>query len=178
MELTTERLRLREPDDRDAETLRDYFRRNDARFAPWDQSRPDDLQSHARWIAEKRDERRSAGHAVFLAFGHAAPDLIAVVALDVLTIEGPRAAALSYTVDELYEGRGYASEAAGRVARYAFAERGFDELLAYYHPDNVRSAKLLEHLRFTIVARTPVPPGLESLMRPRVVAVLRAAAAR
>jgi [ribosomal protein S5]-alanine N-acetyltransferase len=177
--VTTERLILREPENSDAETLRDYYRRNAERFAPWEPVRPDDLQFHAQWIEAKRAESRRSGQAgVFVAYAKDKPDLVAVVTLEGFTSEDPPGAMLSYTVDGAYEGRGYASEAVERVVRYAFEELGLGALSAYYHPDNARSAKLLERLGFTIVGRTPVIPGFERFMRPQVVAMLRAGAAR
>ena len=158
--------------------LLDYYRRNAERFAPWEPDRPDDTAFHAAWIAAHREEQRRSGHPQsFLAFAKDAPDLVGVVSLDGFSAEEPPGAMLSYTVDGAYEGRGYASEAVGRVVRWAFEERGLGALTAYFHPDNARSGKLLERLGFAIVARTPVVPGFERLMRPQVIAVRRAAAA-
>jgi len=173
--MVTERLMLREPLEDDAETLRDYYRRNARRFAPWEPDRPDDTEFHAAWIAAQRDEERRSGHPPsFLAFARDAPDLVGTVTLDGFSTDDPPRAMLSYTVDGAYEGRGYASEAVGRIVRWAFEERGLAALTAYFHPDNARSGNLLERLGFTIVARTPVVPGFEHLMRPRVIAERRA----
>lgn len=175
--MVTDRLKLREPEDGDAETLRDYYRRNAERFAPWEPARPDDVAFHAAWIATQQDERRHSGSPpVFLAFAADTGELVAVVSLDGFDAGDPPGAMISYTVDGAYEGRGYASEAVGRVVRWAFEERGLGMLTAYFHPDNARSGNLLERLGFTIVARTPVVPGFERLMRPQVIAVRRAAA--
>jgi ribosomal-protein-alanine N-acetyltransferase len=174
--MVTERLMLREPLEGDAETLRDYYRRNAERFAPWEPDRPDDAAFHAAWVAAQRDEQRRSGYPPsFLAFARDRTDLVAVVSLDGFSTEDPPGAMISYTVDVAYEGRGYASEAVGRVVRWAFEERGLAALSAYFHPDNARSGKLLERLGFAIVARTPVVPGFEHLMRPQVIAVRRAA---
>ena len=173
--METDRLTLRAPEERDAETLRDYYRRNAERFAPWEPERPDDGAFHAAWIAAQREEERRSGHPpTFLAFAKGTPDLVGIVSLDGFSTEDPPGAMLSYTVDGAYEGRGYASEAVGRIVRWAFEERGLTALTAYFHPDNARSGNLLERLGFTIVARTPVVPGFEHLMRPQVVAVRRA----
>jgi ribosomal-protein-alanine N-acetyltransferase len=177
--VTTDRLILRGPADGDAEPLRAYYRRNAERFAPWEPARPDDVRSHAEWIgAQAAEQRRTGFPPTFLAFAQDGGDLVAVVTLDGFSAEDPPSAMLSYTVDGAYEGRGYASEAVARVVRHAFEERGLAVLSAYYHPDNARSGKLLERLGFTVTARTPVIPGFEHLMRPRVVAVRRAGEAR
>ncbi|SRR5665213_604042 len=173
--MESERLTLRPPEEHDAEKLRDYYRRNAERFAPWEPDRPDDTAFHAAWIAAQRDDLRRSGYPpAFLAFANDAPDLVGVVTLDGFSTEDPPGAMLSYTVDGAYEGRGYASEAVGRVVQWAFEERGLAALTAYFHPDNARSGNLLQRLGFAIVARTPVVPGFEHLMRPQVVAVRRA----
>ena len=101
-----------------------------------------------------------------------------MVTLDGFSWEDPPSAMLAYSVDGAYEGRGYASEAVGRVVQYAFEELGLGSLSAYYHPDNARSGRLLERLGFAVAHRTPVIPGLEALMRPQVAATLHAGAAR
>jgi len=177
--MTTERLILREPENADAEALRAYYRRNAERFARWDPARPDDLAFHQQWIEAKRAESLRSGQAgAWLAFAKDAGELVAVVTLDGFTSAEPRRAMLAYTVDGSYEGRGYASEAVACVIRFAFDRLGLGELSAYYHPDNARSAKLLERLGFTIVARAPAIPGFERFMRPQVLAVLRAGGAR
>ena len=177
--MTTDRLELREPGTADAELLRDYYRRNAERFAPWEPHRPDDLAFHARWIADARARPDRADRpAAFLAFRKEVADLVAVVTLDGFSSEDPPSAMLAYSVDGAYERQGYASEAVARVIRYAFEALGLSSLSAYYHPDNARSAKLLERLGFAIVGRTPVVPGLEALMRPQVMATLLAARAR
>jgi [ribosomal protein S5]-alanine N-acetyltransferase len=173
--MVTDRLTLRPPEEWDAEMLRDYYRRNAERFAPWEPDRPDEAAFHAAWIAAQREEQRRSGHPpAFLAFAADGRDLVGVVTLDGFSTEGAPSAMISYTVDGAYEGRGYASEAVGRVVRWAFEERGLAALSGYFHPDNSRSGKLLERLGFTVVSRTPVIPGFERLMRPQVIAVRRA----
>ena len=174
--LETERLTLRPPAEDDAEALRDYYRRNAERFAPWEPDRSDDTAFHAAWVGAQREELRRSGYPPsFLAFAKDVSALVGVVSLDGFTAEDPPGAMISYTVDGAFEGRGYASEAVGRVVRWAFEERGLAVLSAYFHPDNVRSGNLLGRLGFTVVARTPVVPGFEHLMRPQAIAVRRAA---
>jgi RimJ/RimL family protein N-acetyltransferase len=169
--METARLRLRPPQAEDAEALRAYYRRNAERFAPWEPHRPDDLAFHAAWIAAQRtDADRTGFPSAFLAFAKEGSGLVGVVSLDGFNAEPPPGAMISYTLDGAYEGRGYASEAVGRVVRWAFEERGLALLTAYFHPDNARSGNLLERLGFTVVARTPVVPGFEHLMRPQVIA--------
>jgi [ribosomal protein S5]-alanine N-acetyltransferase len=172
--MVTDRLLLRPPEPGDAETLRDYYRRNAQRFAPWEPDRPDEVGFHAAWVAAQEGEQRRSGYPpAFLAFAAGTTDLVAVVTLAGFSAEAPPGAMLSYTVDGAYEGRGYAGEAVGRVVRWAFEERGLATLTAYFDPANARSRRLLERLGFAFVAQTPAIPGFEHLMRPHVVACIR-----
>jgi [ribosomal protein S5]-alanine N-acetyltransferase len=153
--MVTDRLTLRPPEEWDAEMLRDYYRRNAERFAPWEPDRPDEAAFHAAWIAAQCQEQRRSGHPpAFLAFAADGRDLVGVMALEGFSSEGEPSAMISYTVDGAYEGRGYASEAVGRVVRWVFEERGLAALSAYFHPDNARSGKLLERLGLMVVSRT------------------------
>ena len=171
MMLATERLILREPVDADAATLRDYYVRNRERFAPWEPERSGDVEEHARWIGAVQRDAERAGHAASF-LGFAGDALATVVELTGFTRDVLPGAMLSYSVDGAYEARGYASESVSRVIRYAFDELGVVQLSAYYHPENARSERLLQRLGFRIVARTPVVPGMEALLRPNVLATL------
>jgi len=167
--LASERLILRTPHEHDAPALRDYYVRNDDRFARWREARSHDLDDHVRSIAEAAE----AGDDIkFLAFPSRGSELVAVVTLHGFTAEPPQAM-IAYTVDRSYEGRGYASEAVLRVAQYAREERGLTALSAYYEPENARSERLLQRLGFEVVHRTPVIPGFEKLMRAHNLAMLR-----
>jgi ribosomal-protein-alanine N-acetyltransferase len=167
----TERLTLREPAPSDLELVRDYYRRNAARFAPFEPVPADTAEDFRAWLVLREAERR-AGGAAFLAFERGTQRLAAVVILNAYSADDVPSGMLSYTVDGAFEGRGYASEAARRVAAYARDELGLRALIAYYHPDNARSERLLRRLGFREVARTAVIPGFEALMRPSVMAVL------
>jgi RimJ/RimL family protein N-acetyltransferase len=167
-----DRLTLREPESADAEALRDYYRRNAVRFSPWEPARSEALTEHREWIAARRSERRGDAATAFLAFDASGGGLAGVVTLSGFG-EQPRGASIDYTIDGAFEGRGYAYEAVTRVAGYAFETLGLEILTAYRHPENARSARLLERAGFSVVARTPVIPGLEHLMRPQVIAARR-----
>lgn len=167
--MPTERLVLRLPMPADAPALRDYFVRNDERFARWREARSHELDEHVRWIEQSA---AGAGDVTFLAFAKAGSELVAVVSLHAFSVEEPRQAMIAYTVDGAHEGCGLASEAVGRAVQYARDERGVRTLSAHYDPENVRSERLLQRLGFTLVHRTPVIPGFEQLMRVQNVAVL------
>jgi ribosomal-protein-alanine N-acetyltransferase len=53
-------------------------------------------------------------------------------------------------------GRGYATEASREAMRFAFADRGIDELVSYTHVDNARSRRVMEKLG--MARRDPAAP--------------------
>ena len=104
--LTSERLILRTPREHDAPALRDYYVRNDDRFARWREARSGDLEEHVRWVATNMQP--GFGDIAFVAFANGERDLVAVVTLHGFSAGDSPQAMLSYTVDRAYEGRGYA----------------------------------------------------------------------
>ncbi len=172
--LTTARLRLRGPEDGDAEPLCAYYARNAERFAPWEPPQPTDVAGQRAWIAAQRAQAGPDRPTTFLAFpaaGAERAEPAALVGLSGFTA-APASAMVHYTVDGAYEGRGYASEAVRAVLDYAFEAFALAEVSAYYHPANARSARLLERLGFRVVSVTPAVPGFEHLMKPQVWAAL------
>jgi [ribosomal protein S5]-alanine N-acetyltransferase len=55
---------------------------------------------------------------------------------------------LSYQLSPGHWGRGYATEAARAVLEYTFQETRLDRVVAYAHPENVRSVRVIEKLGF------------------------------
>lgn len=173
--LTTARLRLRGPEDGDAEALGAYHARNAERFAPWEPPQPTAAAAQRAWIAQQRAQSAPDRPAAFLAFAREGDELVGVVGLSGFAASPP-SAMVHYTVDGAYEGRGYASEAVRAVLDFAFESLDLDEISAYYHPGNARSARLLERLGFRVVSVTPAIPGFEHLMKPQARAVLERSA--
>jgi ribosomal-protein-alanine N-acetyltransferase len=173
VQLETDRLLLREPVAGDAPALLAYHMRNEARFAPWEPKAPTEVAQHAHWIAWRRTETDAGNALTLLAFDRASPETLAgIVNLDGFTRAPQRTAMLSYTVDGAYEGKGYAREACEALIAHAFGTLGLDGLNATYDVANTRSGALLARLGFTVVASTPVIPGMERLMRAQSLAVL------
>ena len=173
MRLETERLILREAVDEDARALLAYHLRNDERFARWEPKRGTEEAQHRQWIVWRRKETAAGNALTLLAFDRAAPEsLVGVVNLDGFTRAPQRTAMLSYGVDGAYEGRGYAREACEAMIAYAFETLDLEGLNATYDVANARSGGLLARLGFTVVASTPVIPGMERLMRAQSLAVL------
>jgi len=171
--LNTDRLILREAVVEDAPALLAYHLRNDERFSRWEPKRGTDVVQHAQWIAWRRTETDAGNALTLLAFDRTAPEaLVGVVNLDGFTRQPQRTAMLSYAVDGAYEGKGYAREACEAMIAYAFETLDLQELNATYDVANARSGGLLARLGFTVVASTPVIPGMERLMRAQSFAVL------
>jgi len=170
--METVRLSLREPAETDVESLRDYYRRNAARFTPFEPVVPDTPADQQAWIGARHAERHDGRATCFLAEDRATSKLAGIVILNGFSTEGGLNAMLSYSVDSAFEGQGYATEAVRRVIEYAAADLGVRSLTAYYAPTNARSGRLLERLGFTIVGQTSVIAGFERLMRPNIIAVL------
>jgi ribosomal-protein-alanine N-acetyltransferase len=173
--IETARLHLREPADGDVELLREYYRRNAARFDEWGEGRRDVVEEHRAWIAARHAERRNGAPAAFLALDRETGATVAVVVLSGFSIEPP-STMLSYSVDGAYEGAGFASEAVRAVVDYAFPAFGLQTITAHYDPANARSERLLQRLGFRELARMG-PIMLPHLRRRgQVVAVLERAA--
>ena len=171
--LETDRLILREPVAGDARALLAYHLRNDERFARWEPKRGTEVSQHLQWIVWRRKETDAGNALTLLAFDRAAPDtLVAVVNLDGFTRAPRRTAMLSYSVEGAYEGKGFAREACEAMIAHAFAALDLEELNATYDVANARSGGLLARLGFTVIASTPVIPGMERLMRAQSLAVL------
>lgn len=164
---------LREPVADDAPALLAYHLRNAERFAPWEPKAPTEVAQHAQWVAWRRTQTDAGNALTLLALDRAAPEsLVAIVSLDGFTRAPERTAMLSYTVDGAYEGKGYAREACAALIAHAFAALDLQSLNATYDVANARSGALLARLGFTVVASTPVIPGMERLMRAQSLAVL------
>ncbi len=59
-----------------------------------------------------------------------------------------RTAEVGYSLDRAHWGQGYASEALSAVVSWLFAEQGVSRVSAMLHPDNARSARVLERCGF------------------------------
>jgi RimJ/RimL family protein N-acetyltransferase len=169
--IQTERLGLREPEETDVEALRDYHRRNAERFARFDAVPGDEPAVHRDWVIAHRRARWDGQPVAFLAFDRASTALAGLVAYSGFDADLSRAM-INYSIDGAYEGKGYAFEMVSRAVRYAFEELGLASVAAQVLVGNERSLRLVDRLGFVVVARSPVIPGVEHLLRPHIIAVL------
>lgn len=79
---------------------------------------------YGRWAAEDKATGRLIGFAGLRSFG--------------------RMQELIYLLDRPYWGRGLATEMARECLRFCFAEKRFDEVVAFARPDNLASRRVLE----------------------------------
>ena len=68
--------------------------------------------------------------------------------IGVCAVHPPEDFTLGYWIGEPFWGNGYATEAAHRVARFAFEELGATKLIAGYMTDNPASGRVLDKLGF------------------------------
>lgn len=64
------------------------------------------------------------------------------------TVEGSNEAELVYSLGKPYWGKGFATEAAGALVRYAFENTAWERIVAAIIPENIASRRVLEHLGF------------------------------
>ena len=86
----------------------------------------------------------------FVAFEGPQSDIVASLNLWNIRRGAVQAAILGYAVDASCEGRGYATEAAEAVIRYAFGVLRLHRIETGYQPMNERSAKVLRKLGFVV----------------------------
>jgi RimJ/RimL family protein N-acetyltransferase len=174
--LRTSRLVLREPAPEDADRVSAYYARNAQRFVPWMSDVSLGLRG-AQWITWHRARRELGSAKTFLAF--AGTELAGIVELDAISAGVEASAMLAYSLDGVFEGRGFGSEAVAAVVRYAFEELRLDVLIAHFHPQNERSRILLERAGFVIQPMVAdVPASVRTLMQPRAIALLRSPVSR
>ena len=146
--LTTDRLTLRPLTPSDAEALHrlvnDFEVTRNLAVVPFPY--PRDLAD--RWIASTARELAD-GNAYQLAItGHEGADEMLVGVVGVRLDAKARTGRLGYWVGRQFWGHGVASEAAGRLARWAMANLEIDRLIAEVATDNPASAAVLRRIGF------------------------------
>jgi RimJ/RimL family protein N-acetyltransferase len=109
---------------------------------------------HARAWVERSMEERAAG--IGWPFLVTLRDDKRIIGGIDLTIEDDKAAgALGYWLGKDYWGRGYATEAAAAMIRFAFEILGLDRVTASALPDNARSLHVIRKVGLTFIDRRP-----------------------
>jgi 8-oxo-dGTP diphosphatase len=146
--LTTERLLLRPFQPADAEHLHRLL--ND-----WEVCRmlqtvhfPYPLEDAQEWLADAVKKRRE-GRAFHLAItGREDGSELLIGAVGLKLVQGKRRATLGYWIGRRYWGHGVATEAAGRMLRWALANLDLDEVEAVAAANNPASAAVLRRIGF------------------------------
>lgn len=150
--LKTERLILRPPEESDvasfAPLIGNFSVAKNLSIVPHPYAEADGLD----WVAKMRIERASGGDYAFALIRKTDNALIGVCA-----VHPSREFEFGYWIGEPYWGKGYATEAGRRVARFAFEELGADELRAGFMYDNPASGRVLTKLGFIHSHDRPYP---------------------
>jgi ribosomal-protein-alanine N-acetyltransferase len=141
--LASERLRLEPLSVRHAAEFAAYRRRNRVYLTPWEPMGSEESFTEAYQvtaIARVADDMQQANFVLFEQDGDL---LIGECNLFNIRRGIVQAAIIGYSVDEAHAGRGYASEAAGMVVKYAFETLGLHRLETSYNPKNEASGRVL-----------------------------------
>jgi RimJ/RimL family protein N-acetyltransferase len=144
--LTTSRLILRRFRDSDARAFARYRSdRTVARFQSWDTPFPLGAALDFVRAAAAADPARP-GWFQYAIESRSAGDLVGDVGVHLH--ENRRQAEIGFTLAVAHQGRGYATEAVGRVLTHLFTDAGLVRVSAECDARNDRSARLLERLGF------------------------------
>lgn len=151
--LSSKRLIIRVPTERDADAMARFALENREHFAPWDPERTDDYFTADHWkrtLAEDVARAREGTHMQLILIDREHPDsnIVGQCTLSGITRGVFQAAYLGYGLDHRYVGRGLMAEALRVVIDYAFYEMNLHRIMASTMPHNERSLRLLERLGF------------------------------
>jgi len=144
--LQTPRLLLREliPDDLDFVT--DMLAHPEVmRYYPKLYSRAEALQ----WLQRQRKRYADHGHGLWLVLDREAGHPVGQVGLIPQEVEGKIEPEIGYLIHRPFWRRGYATEAALGVRRYAFEERGYENVISLIRPENTPSQGVARKLGMT-----------------------------
>ena len=151
--LRTERLQLRIPRIDDLDAL--VARRNDADVAALQSWQTPYPESAARAVIEGSIEMGVPASDRWWMLTIASPDDAEIYGDLALKLEWDgRAAEVGYTLARAHWGRGFAVEAVNCLLRWLFEDQGVTRVHGTMHPDNLRSARVLERCGFEFEGHT------------------------
>ena len=151
--LMGEHVVLRTPDEGMAELWREYLTRNHDRFASVGPKQVMPSIDNAREFIMGARESLGRGAGVhFFIFDRSLEETRIIGDLSFSNIVRGifLAGDLGFRLDRAYEGRGYMSEAVSRALSYAFEDLKLHRVTANHMPTNIRSARMLRRLGFSI----------------------------
>jgi RimJ/RimL family protein N-acetyltransferase len=158
--LLTERLILRRSTPEDAEAISAY--RSDPevhRHQGWDRTDPGGVRDEIEEMA-RRAPGDAGGWVQMTVVERDTGRLVGDVGLSPAE-EEPGVIKVGYTIDPAYQRSGYATEAVGALAAYAFATLGADVVRAYASADNVASIRVAEKVGMRLMERFEYREGDE-----------------
>lgn len=150
-ELKGKNIYLRQLLDKDAPKMLDIRIRNKEFFKPYDPPVPPryfTLQGQLEIIREFQRSYTNGTAAGFGVFLGDSDELIGRVALRNIQRGAAQSSTLGYFVDQQYTNRGYITEAAGLLVKYAFDVLGLHRVEAAIMPSNAASIRVVEKLNF------------------------------
>lgn len=151
VEIDTERLVLRPPQQRDFELWAKLRRDSRAFLAPWEPSwsrdhlGPRSFRNRVTW--SERVIRSGEGLPLFLV-ERGRGQLVGGITLSNIRRQPAQAATLGYWVGEAFARQGYMTEALSALREHAFAAMDLSRLEAACLPENAASRRLLERCQF------------------------------
>ena len=145
--IETKRLILRKMQEDDAEALFDIFSDPVAmRYfgVIFDRSRMDE------WVRNNLEHERQHGFSLLSVILKDNGELIGDCGLETDVIDGRTRVGIGFDFKRAYWGKGYATEAARAVLKYAFTEYEFDSIAAWIDPENAPSQRVAERTGMTV----------------------------
>ena len=143
--IETARLRLRELTEADAPALLALY--GDPAVMQFMGAPPGSLEEEIANIAAHRSQYYHArGYGLWGVTPRGSDDLIGRCGLLDVPLEGRTELELSYLLAPAYWGQGLATEAARAVLEFAAGRLGLGRVVAFIHPDNVRSRRVAQRL--------------------------------
>jgi aminoglycoside 6'-N-acetyltransferase len=150
--LLTERLRLRRSVAGDAEAISAFRSDPDVhRYQGWERTDPEGIRAEIEEMA-RRAPGQPGGWVQLSVEERETGRLLGDVGLS--SVEGePGVIKVGYTIAPAFQGHGYATEAVGALAAYAFDTLGADVVRAYASAENVPSIRVAEKVGLHPVER-------------------------
>jgi RimJ/RimL family protein N-acetyltransferase len=150
--LVTERLRLRRSVPEDAEAIGRYRSDPDVgRYQGWERTDVEGIRAQIEEMAG-RAPGGPGGWVQLTVEEREGGELVGDVGLSPAEGE-PGVIKVGYTIDPAFQGRGYATEAVGALAAFAFDHLGVQVVRAYADADNLASIRVAEKVGMRLIER-------------------------
>jgi RimJ/RimL family protein N-acetyltransferase len=143
--IQTERLRIRELQQKDASLIYEYLSNADvARYQSWQPAGLKELQEFIATIAERAELPPGSWHQLAIA----SPDDLLIGDVGLYLLEDRQQVEIGYRVAPAFQHRGLAAEALTAILDRIFSDCGMHRVSASIDPRNLRSIQLIRRLGF------------------------------